>query len=177
MSRVGKNPIALPEGVQVTVTGREIAVKGKLGELNWSVPHEVNFDHKDNTITFEPRITTKEARAKWGLSRALVANMVTGVSEGFEKKLELRGVGYRSAMQGNKLVLNVGYSHPVEMEVPAGLKCAVNANTEITITGYDKHAVGQFAANIRAVRKPEPYKGKGIRYMGEQVILKEGKKK
>ena len=177
MSRVGKNPVVIPEGVNVAVTGRDITVKGKLGELSWSVPHEVNFEHTDGAIVFTPRISTKDARAKWGLCRALTQNMVTGVSQGFERKLEIHGVGYRSSVQGNILTLNVGYSHPVEIEMPAGITCSVEKNTEITLKGFDKQAVGQMAANIRAVRKPEPYKGKGIRYAGEHIILKEGKKK
>lgn len=177
MSRVGKNPVVLPNGVTATLTGRALSIKGQLGEMNWDIPHDVKGELTENEITFTPIRETKEARALWGTSRAITANMVEGVSKGFEKKLKLVGVGYRAAMQGAKLNLSVGYSHPVDMEVPAGLKVEVNDSTEVVITGADKQSVGQFAANIRRVRPPEPYKGKGIRYADEYVVMKEGKKK
>lgn len=177
MSRVGIYPVSIPEGVDLQVNGREIAVKGKLGSMNWQVPGDVDFEHKDGQVTFSPRSNSKKARALWGTSRAIVANMVHGVSEGFSRKLSVQGVGYRSAVQGNVLDISAGYSHPVKMQIPEGIKVQVNDNTEIEITGYDKHQVGQFAANVRAVRPPEPYKGKGIRYADERVRMKEGKKK
>lgn len=177
MSRIGKNPVTIPEGVTVTMAGRAMSVKGKLGELNWDIPHDIKASVADNLVTFEMIRENKEAQALWGLSRALTANMVEGVSKGFEKKLKLIGVGYRANMQGNKLDLQVGFSHPVKLEVPAGLKVVVNDNTEVVITGFDKQVVGQFAANVRRIRPPEPYKGKGIRYADEHVVMKEGKKK
>lgn len=177
MSRVGIYPVNIPEGVDLQVNHREIAVKGKLGSLNWQVPADVEFEHKDGQVTFSPRNRSKKARALWGTSRAIVANMVHGVSEGFSKKLSVRGVGYRSAVQGNVLDISAGFSHPVKMQIPEGLKVQVTDNTEIEVTGHDKHQVGQFAANVRALRPPEPYKGKGIRYADERVRMKEGKKK
>lgn len=177
MSRVGKKPITLPEGVEIKQNGRNITVKGKLGELAWEIPFGVEATVEGNEVTFTPKKENKETRALWGLSRAYVANMVEGVSKGFEKKLEIRGVGYRAAVQGNKLNLSLGFSHPVEMDIPSDLKAVVEKNTGITITGVDKQRVGQFAADVRAWRKPEPYKGKGIRYVDEHVIMKEGKKK
>jgi len=177
MSRVGKNPVTLPSGVEATFAGRDITVKGSKGTLNWTIPFEISFEQADNQISFAMKKETKEAQALWGLSRAMVANMVEGVTTGFTKKLEIHGVGYRSSVAGNKLTLNVGYSHSVEMEIPAGITTTVEKNTQITVTGFDKQLVGQFAANIRAVRKPEPYKGKGIRYADEHIMRKEGKKK
>tara|TARA_R110000868_G_scaffold262401_1_gene520837 strand:- start:9437 stop:9970 length:534 start_codon:yes stop_codon:yes gene_type:complete len=177
MSRVGKNPVTLPAGVEATFAGRQITIKGPKGSLEWEVPFAIDFSQTEQEISFTPKKENAESMALWGLSRALVNNMVTGVSEGFEKKLELRGVGYRAAVQGNKLTMNLGYSHPVEMEAPAGITVAVEGNTNVTVTGFDKQVVGQFAAEIRSKRKPEPYKGKGVRYLGEHVVMKEGKKK
>ena len=177
MSRVGVYPVQVPESVDFQVTGREITVKGKLGSINWQVPADVEFEHKDGQVTFNPRNNSKQARSLWGTSRAIVANMVHGVSQGFSRKLIAQGVGYRSAVQGNVLDVVAGYSHPVKMEIPEGLNVQVTDNTQIEITGYDKHQVGQFAANVRAIRPPEPYKGKGIRYEDERVRMKEGKKK
>ena len=177
MSRIGIYPVTVPEGVEVNVSGQEVSVKGKLGSLTWRVPAEVAFEHKEGEVSFEPRNKGKKSRALWGTSRAIVANMVHGVSQGFTKKLLVQGVGYRSSVQGNVLDVSVGYSHPVKMQIPEGLKVQVNDNTEIEVSGYDKHQVGQFAANVRAVRPPEPYKGKGIRYADERVRMKEGKKK
>lgn len=177
MSRIGKKPISLPEGVEVKLNGRHIQVKGKLGELSWDVPFNVECKVEEKEITFTPMKENKETRALWGLSRAYVANMVEGVSKGFEKQLEIRGVGFRANVQGTTLNLSLGFSHPVEMEIPSDLKTTVEKNTMITITGADKQRVGQFAADIRKWRKPEPYKGKGIRYVGERVMMKEGKKK
>ena len=177
MSRIGKKIITLPEGVEMKQNGRKVTVKGKLGELTWDVPFGIDCAVEGTEVSFTPKKEDKQTRALWGLSRAYVANMVEGVSKGFEKKLEIRGVGYRAAIQGSKLNLSLGFSHPVEMDIPSDLKAAVEKNTEITVTGVDKQRVGQFAADIRAWRKPEPYKGKGIRYVGEHVIMKEGKKK
>jgi large subunit ribosomal protein L6 len=177
MSRIGKNPVTIPQGVTVTLAGRALSVKGSLGELNWDIPHNIKGTVTDSEITFEPLKETQEVRALWGLSRAMTANMVEGVSKGFERKLQINGVGYRAAMQGAKLNLSVGYSHPVNLDVPAGLKVEVNDSTEVVITGADKQVVGQFAANVRGIRPPEPYKGKGIRYADEHVVMKEGKKK
>lgn len=177
MSRVGKNPVSIPQGVELQVNGRDISVKGKLGTLNWTIPSDVEFTKTDSEVTFTPRNSTKNARALWGTSRAIVANMVQGVSEGFTKKLTVHGVGYRAAVKGNLLDISAGFSHPVEMPIPEGLKVEVTDNTNISITGFDKQVLGQFAANVRAVRPPEPYKGKGIRYADERVRMKEGKKK
>lgn len=177
MSRIGKNPVTLVDGVEATFAGREITVKGPKGTLNWEIPFEIAFEQEDKAITFTMKKDNKESKALWGLTRAMVQNMVTGVKEGYEKSLELRGVGYRAAAQGNKLTMNLGYSHPVEMDVPAGLSVAVEGNTIVKVTGFDKQLVGQFSAEIRAKRKPEPYKGKGVRYVGEHVVMKEGKKK
>lgn len=177
MSRIGKNPVVLPDGVEATFAGRAITVKGPKGSLNWEVPFEISFEQADGAITFTPKKEDKQSRALWGLSRAMVQNMVTGVKEGYEKQLELRGVGYRAQAQGQKLTMNLGYSHPIEMEVPAGLTATVENNTLVKIAGFDKQLVGQFAADVRSKRKPEPYKGKGVRYVGEYVVMKEGKKK
>ena len=145
--------------------------------VNWSLPHEVTAAVVDNQVTFTPVQDQKRYYAIWGTSRALVANMMTGVTEGYTIPLKLIGVGYRASMQGNKLALSVGYSHPVEMELPQGVTAAVNDNTEIVISGVDKQKVGEFAANVRRVRPPEPFKGKGIRYANEYINMKEGKKK
>ena len=177
MSRVGKSPVTIPSGVDVQFNGREVSVKGKLGTLAWSIPGEVTFEHKDNVITFAPENNSKLSRSLWGTSRAVVANMVQGVSEGFSKKLTIKGVGYRSAVQGNVLDISAGFSHPVKLDIPEGIKVQVTDNTEVEVTGFDKQKVGQFAANIREIRPPEPYKGKGIRYKDEYVAMKEGKKK
>lgn len=177
MSRIGKNPVALPEGVEATFAGREITIKGPKGSLNWEVPFAISFEQADKEISFTPKKENKESRALWGLSRAIVQNMVTGVKDGYEKQLELRGVGYRAQAQGKKLTMSLGYSHPVEMEVPEGLTATVEGNTLIKVVGFDKQLVGQFSADIRSKRKPEPYKGKGVRYVGEHVVMKEGKKK
>lgn len=177
MSRIGIQPVAIPNGVEVTLNGQDLAVKGSKGQLAWVLPSEVEAKQEDGQIVFAPRSNSKQAQMDWGLARSISLNMVQGVSEGFEKKLTLKGVGYRANMQGTKLNLSVGYSHPVVMDVPAGLTVAVNDNTEIVITGCDKQLVGQFAANVRSTRPPEPYKGKGVRYSDEHVIMKEGKKK
>ena len=176
MSRVGKNPITIPSGVEVNLVGRELAVKGKQGALQFTIPAEIKTTIEENAIAFTLDRDTKQARAFWGLTRAMVANIVKGVSEGFTKVLEINGVGYRAAVKGNKLDLSLAFSHPVEMDIPSDLKVEVKGN-EIFITGVDKQKVGQFAAEVRAWRKPEPYKGKGIKYKEEHIIRKEGKKK
>tara|TARA_Y100001960_G_scaffold4997_1_gene5288 strand:- start:1127 stop:1657 length:531 start_codon:yes stop_codon:yes gene_type:complete len=176
MSRVGKNPVALPSGVEANLAGRELTVKGKNGALQFVVPAEIKTSIEDNQIAFTTESNAKQAKAFWGLTRSMVANMVKGVSEGFTKVLEINGVGYRAAVKGNKLDLSLAFSHPVEMEIPSSLTVSVKGN-EITITGADKQEVGQFAADVRAWRKPEPYKGKGIKYKEEHIMRKEGKKK
>mgnify|MGYP003301701897 FL=1 len=154
-----------------------MVVKGKNGELSAPLHSDVELKVADNLATLSPRRNTREAKALWGTMRASVSNMVVGVSEGFTRKLEINGVGYRAAMQGNKLVLNLGYSHPVEMDVPQGLSVNVENNTSVTITGADKQLLGQFAAEVRAKRPPEPFKGKGVKYADEYIVRKEGKKK
>jgi large subunit ribosomal protein L6 len=176
MSRVGKKPVIIPEGVSVTLDGKKITVKGKLGELSMDIHPLIDVRVEGNSIVVSAKDDSKLARSMWGTTRALINNMVLGVSQGFTKRLVLVGVGYRARMEGNKLILNVGYSNPVEVVPPPGVKFNVEEQVKITVSGFDKHLVGQVAANIRAVREPEPYKGKGIRYEDEVVILKEGKK-
>ncbi|MCQ6281430.1 50S ribosomal protein L6 [Bacillus sp. EB600] len=175
MSRVGKKPIEIPAGVTVTLNGNVVTVKGPKGELTRSFNPDIAINVEENIINVSRPSETKEHRALHGTTRALLSNMVEGVSKGFEKGLELIGVGYRAQKQGTKLVLNVGYSHPVEIEPEAGLEIEVPVNTKIIIKGTNKERVGALAANIRDVRPPEPYKGKGIRYEGEFVRRKEGK--
>ncbi|WP_456272759.1 50S ribosomal protein L6 [Bacillus sp. AK031] len=175
MSRVGKKPIELPEGVTITTDANNVTVKGPKGELSRTFSPDIKVEIQDNVVTITRPSESKEHRALHGTTRALIANMVEGVSKGFERNLELIGVGYRAQKQGTKLVLNVGYSHPVEFEPETGIEIDVPANTKISIKGIDKERVGAIASNIRAVRPPEPYKGKGIRYEGEYVRRKEGK--
>ena len=177
MSRVGKKPVPVPSGVTATVDGQMVKVKGSKGELSFVVPEEVSVAMKDGAVTVEPRSQSKAARSRWGLSRAQVANIVTGVSAGFEKRLEISGVGYRAALAGKVLKLSLGYSHDVDYEIPAGITVTVPRPTEIIVTGIDKQRVGQTAAEIREYRGPEPYKGKGVKYAGEFIFRKEGKKK
>ncbi len=177
MSRVGKMPIAVPQGVDVALSADQITVKGGNGTLSRSVPAAVIVKKDGATLTFAPANETAEADALSGTLRALVANMVTGVSKGFEKKLNLVGVGFRAQAQGQKLNLQIGFSHPVVKDMPAGIKVATPTQTEIIISGADRQVVGQLAAEVRAFRPPEPYKGKGIRYADERVVLKETKKK
>ncbi len=177
MSRIGKKTIAVPKGVTVTLDGQTVTVKGPKGERSWTVAEEIEVSQGDDGLDLAPRSDTQRARAMWGLSRTLVANMVTGVTDGFERTLELVGVGYRAAMKGNQLSLQLGFSHDVDIDPPAGVTFAVPKQTEIKISGADKQAVGQIAAVIRKLRPPEPYKGKGVRYAGESVRRKEGKKK
>ena len=177
MSRVGSSAITIPADVTMSHAGGVVVVKGKNGELSALLHSDVELKVADNLATLSPRRNTREAKALWGTMRASVSNMVVGVSEGFTRKLEINGVGYRAAMQGNKLVLNLGYSHPVEMDVPQGLSVNVENNTSVTITGADKQLLGQFAAEVRAKRPPEPFKGKGVKYADEYIVRKEGKKK
>jgi large subunit ribosomal protein L6 len=177
MSRVGSAPIQLPDGVDVSSNGSMLVAKGSKGELSMHVPEEINISLQDKVITVKEDSKTIAGRALWGTVRANINNMVTGVSSGFTRNLEINGVGYRAAMQGNKLQLNLGYSHPIEMEIPAGLSVKVENNTKIEITGADKQLLGQFASEVRAKRPPEPFKGKGVKYAEEQIVRKEGKKK
>ncbi|NEU11157.1 50S ribosomal protein L6 [Methylobacterium sp. BTF04] len=177
MSRVGKKPVPVPSGVTATVTGQTVQMKGSKGELFYVVPNVVDVKFEDGAVSVQPRNQTKEARSLWGTSRAQVANLIEGVSKGFEKKLEITGVGYRAAMAGKALKLSLGYSHDIEYEIPAGITIAVPKPTEIVVSGIDRQRVGQVAAEIRDYRSPEPYKGKGVKYAGEFIFRKEGKKK
>lgn len=175
MSRIGLKIIDIPEGVDVSQSGQTVTVKGKLGELQRDIDPNITMTIEDNQISFERPNDNKRNKAMHGTTRALIANMIHGVSEGFEKRLTLVGVGYRAMQQGNGLDLNVGLSHPVHFEATEGVEIDVPENTSIIVKGYDKEKVGQLAANIRAIRPPEPYKGKGIRYENEQIVRKEGK--
>ena len=177
MSRIANNPINLPTGVEIMLSGQDLRVKGKLGELAWTIHEKVGLKQADNILTFEYSYEDTAARALAGTTRALVANMVRGVSEGFVKKLSLVGVGYRAQVTGKKINLSLGFSHPVEVELPEGITAEAPSQTELNIKGVDKQAVNQVAANIRALRPPEPYKGKGVRYVDEVINMKEGKKK
>ncbi len=177
MSRVASNPILLPDGVELRVEGKRVTVSGKMGELSYAVHELVCLVDEEDGITFVPEDKSKEAKALSGTMRALLYNMVVGVSEGYQKKLELQGVGYRAQASGKKLTLQLGFSHPVEYEVPEGINLEAPSQTEIVISGKDKQQVGQVCAEIRSFRPPEPYKGKGVRYSGERVRRKEAKKK
>ncbi|OGI25852.1 MAG: 50S ribosomal protein L6 [Candidatus Moranbacteria bacterium RBG_13_45_13] len=175
MSRVGKKPIEIPDGVSIEISGQDISVKGPKGTLNFSFHWDVEMKMESKKIKVSVKKITKQTKALWGLTRVLVANMIEGVTKGFEKQLELQGVGYRMAIQGKKLNMAVGFSHPVEVEIPQGLEAKVEKNILI-ISGIDKQKVGQFAAAVRSLKKAEPYKGKGFRYVGEIVRKKAGKK-
>ncbi len=177
MSRIGKKPVAIPEGVTATVEGRTVTAKGPKGELQFVVNKEVLVKMEDGSIVFDPRDQTKDARSKWGMSRTMVSNIMEGVKEGFEKKLEINGVGYRAAMQGSNVQLSLGFSHEVVYKVPEGVTVACPKPTELVVTGIDKQKVGQVAAELRSYRPPEPYKGKGVKYADETIFRKEGKKK
>ena len=177
MSRTGKKPIAPVSGVTVTISDRKVTAKGPKGEQSLTLMDVVNAKQTDDGIVIEPANESKEARAAWGTTRALINNMVVGVSAGFEKKLQIQGVGYRAAMQGKDLKLSLGFSHEVVFNTPAGITLAAPTQTEVVVTGSDKQLVGQVAADIRGWRPPEPYKGKGVRYVGEYIARKEGKKK
>ncbi|HEV2572517.1 MAG TPA: 50S ribosomal protein L6 [Beijerinckiaceae bacterium] len=177
MSRVGKKPVAIPTGVTAKVDGQNVAVKGAKGELKFAVPQEISVALDGGAIKVDPRGNSKRDRAMWGMSRAMIANLVTGVTSGFEKKLEITGVGYKAAVVGKNLQLSLGYSHDINYPIPAGIAIVTPRPTEVTITGIDRRQVGQVAAEIRSLRGPEPYKGKGIKYAGEFIFRKEGKKK
>jgi len=177
MSRIGKKAVAIPAGVTITLQGQTITVKGPKGQLAWTVSEEIEMKQEGAELTFVPRNDTQRARGMWGLSRTLVGNMVEGVTKGYEEVLELVGVGYRAAMKGQALSMQLGFSHDVDIPPPAGIAFAVPKQTEVRVSGIDKQLVGEVAARIRRIRPPEPYKGKGVRYAGETVRRKEGKKK
>ncbi len=177
MSRIGKKPVELVKGVSATISGQTVEVKGPKGTRSFTATDDVTITMDEGAIKVTPRGTSKRARQQWGMARSMVENLVVGVSNGFKRELEIQGVGYRAAMNGNILKLSLGYSHEVNFEVPAGVTVTAPKQTEIVVEGIDQQLVGQVAANIREWRKPEPYKGKGIRYKGEFVFRKEGKKK
>lgn len=175
MSRIGNKPVACPAGVKITVNTGSVDIEGKSAKLTLSLPPLVSIDVKDSEVHVNRREETSTAHAMQGLTRSLINNMVLGVTKGFKKELVIIGVGYKAQIAGSKLTLSLGYSHPVVYEVPAGIKVTVVENTKLTVEGADKHLVGEVAATIRRFRKPEPYKGKGIRYVEERIVLKEGK--
>jgi large subunit ribosomal protein L6 len=177
MSRIGKRPVPLPAGVTATTEGQILSVKGPKGTLTLQMRDEISYDISEDGISVQPANATKQARAFWGMQRTLVQNLVTGVTEGVTKVLEITGVGYRAAAQGRKLNMKLGYSHDVDIEIPDGLEVKTPDATTVEISGIDRQKVGQLAAEIRRWRKPEPYKGKGIKYRGEYIFRKEGKKK
>ena len=177
MSRIGKKPVELPSGVTANVSGQTIEVKGPKGTRSFTATDDVTLKVEDGKVTVTPRGLSKRARQQWGMSRSMVANLVTGVTTGFKRELEIQGVGYRATMQGKTLKLQLGYSHDVNIEVPEGIEVKTPDATTVEISGSDKQKVGQLAAEIRRWRKPEPYKGKGIKYDGEYIFRKEGKKK
>ncbi|KUP92180.1 50S ribosomal protein L6 [Tritonibacter horizontis] len=177
MSRIGKKPVDLPSGVTASMSGQTIEVKGPKGTQSFTATDDVTLTIEDNLIKVEPRGSSKRARQQWGMSRTMVANLVQGVTQGFKKELEIQGVGYRAQVQGNTLKLNLGYSHDVDFVAPEGVTVTAPKQTEIVVEGADAQAVGEVAAKIRDWRRPEPYKGKGIRYKGEFIFRKEGKKK
>ena len=177
MSRIGKRPVDLPSGVTVAASGQTIEVKGPKGSRSFTATDDVDLKIEENAIRVTPRGSSKRARQQWGMTRTQVANLVTGVTEGFKKNLEITGVGYRAQIQGNVLKLQLGYSHDVEYAIPEGIEIACAKPTEISVSGIDQQRVGQVAAEIRDWRRPEPYKGKGVRYQGEYIFRKEGKKK
>jgi large subunit ribosomal protein L6 len=181
MSRVGKKPLSVPKGVEVTINGRDISVKGAKGSLSTQIPADITATQATNEgnveLTFEPKGNPRQLSAAWGTARALVNNMIVGVTTGYSISLKLIGVGYRAAVQGQQLNMTLGYSHPVEVKIPAGITVEVKDQTEVTVSGTDKQKVGEFAANLRSRRAPEPFKGKGVRYTGEFIAMKEGKKK
>ena len=177
MSRIGKQPVEAPKGVEIKLNGQTVEAKGPKGVQSFTVPSEIAISLDDGAITVKPADDSKRARQMWGMSRTRIANCITGVSEGFTRKLEITGVGYRAAAQGKNLKLSLGYSHDVDFAIPDGIEVKTPKPTEIEVSGIDKQVVGQVAANIREWRKPEPYKGKGIRYSDEYIFRKEGKKK
>jgi len=177
MSRIGKHPVAVPDGVTVDLSGQTLTAKGRLGTLSLTVSTDVTATVADGAVTIAPKNETKRARAMWGTTRALVNNMVTGVATGFTRNLEINGVGYRAAVQGSNLNLQLGYSHDINYPIPSDIRISCERPTAISISGADRQRVGQIAAEIRAFRPPEPYKGKGIKYVEETIRRKEGKKK
>jgi large subunit ribosomal protein L6 len=177
MSRIGKKPVTLPSGVSASLSGQTIEVKGPKGTRSFSATDDVTIAVDDDKVSVAPRGNSKRARQQWGMSRTMIANLITGVSEGFKKELEITGVGYRAQMQGNVLKLNLGLSHDVDYQAPDGITITAPKQTEIVVEGIDQQTVGQVAAEIREWRKPEPYKGKGIRYKGQFIFRKAGKKK
>ena len=177
MSRIGKRPVELPAGVTAELVGQVLSVKGKKGELKLTVAQDVAVAREGNAIVLKPRVVSKQARSLWGLHRSQISSMVRGVAEGFVRRLEINGVGYRAAVQGRKLNLQLGYSHDISYDIPPGIEVVCERPTAIVITGIDKQKVGQAAADIRAFRGPEPYKGKGIKFAEETIFRKEGKKK
>ncbi|WP_293908002.1 50S ribosomal protein L6 [Phenylobacterium sp.] len=177
MSRIGKKAVAVPAGVTVTLDGQTVTVQGPKGQLAWTVAEEIEVKQEGGELTLSKRVDTTRAQSMWGLSRTLVANMVQGVTQGYEQTLELVGVGYRAAMKGTNLSMQLGFSHDVDIKAPDGISFLVPKQTEVRIAGIDKQLVGETAARIRRIRPPEPYKGKGVRYAGEKVRRKEGKKK
>ncbi|MCI5042546.1 MAG: 50S ribosomal protein L6 [Donghicola eburneus] len=177
MSRIGKKPVELPSGVSASLSGQTIEVKGPKGTLTFTATDDVTITIDGDTVSVDPRGSSKRARQQWGMSRTMIANLVNGVTEGFKKELEIVGVGYRAQVQGNSIRLNLGYSHDVDFAIPAGVTATTPKPTEIVLEGIDAQLVGETAAKIREWRRPEPYKGKGIRYRGEYIFQKEGKKK
>jgi large subunit ribosomal protein L6 len=177
MSRVGKNPVEIPSGVECNLANGQLSAKGKLGQLAFPVSPEVVVEVKDGKVFVQPRTKSKAARMMWGTTQRLAKNLLTGVSDGFTKKLEINGVGYRAQVQGNKLILQLGHSHDIELAIPSDLKVVCEKPTMISVSGANNQKVGQFAAEIRSYRSPEPYKGKGVKYEGEFILRKEGKKK
>ncbi len=177
MSRVGKRPVELPEGITVNIAANEVTIKGKKGELNATFPETVKLQKNQDKITIAPQNETKNAKSAWGMTRTIINNMVLGVSEGYTKNLEINGVGYRASIEGNILTLQLGYSHDIKLAIPNDLDVKCIKPTEISVNGINKQKVGQFASEIRMLRKPEPYKGKGIKYQDEFIRRKEGKKK
>lgn len=177
MSRIGKHSVTIPDGVEVDIDGQLVTVKGKLGTLSHTLVEEVEVSRENGEVWVKPRGDDRRDRAMWGMSRTMVQNMVTGVSEGYTRKLEINGVGYRAALEGKMLNLQLGYSHEIKVAIPDEIKITCEKPTEITIFGADRQQVGQIASDIRRLRKPEPYKGKGIKYAEERILRKEGKKK
>ena len=177
MSRIGKKPVALPSGVEAKVDGQTVEVKGPKGVRSFTATDDVTLVVEDGALSVTPRGKSKRARQQWGMTRTMVANLVTGVTDGFKKELEINGVGYRAAMEGKNIKLSLGLSHDVVFQVPDGVTVTAPKNTQLIVEGIDEQQVGQVAANIRAWRKPEPYKGKGIKYVDEYIFRKEGKKK
>ncbi|MBD3265051.1 50S ribosomal protein L6 [bacterium] len=176
MSRIGRKPIDLPKDVEVKINGRNVSVKGSKGQLEWQYPDPITVKQEENQLLIERPDDMKENRALHGTVRAVINNMVVGVSSGFERKLEINGVGYRAAVQGNTLNLELGYSHPINYELPQGISAAVEKNVNITLSGIDKQLLGEVAAKVRSFRPPEPYKGKGVKYVEEHIRRKVGKK-